>query len=292
MAEGTNFYLTLPSDASMSSHPQNNGGEYTVDLPNSIHINSHSWECALVEIILNQDWVDIIQSDIWAAVCINDKEGGGWSVCKLDFLPVKSKVHYESGKDFVETGLLPLLRDLLKSANVTGGEGFEIKVSRKEHVTISLKRGGMLKHTTKMPIRIELSSACLRILGIAQDQLKEGRYLQTDADGALSSVTSRFPIKLARSVTSLWVYSNIIKPHITGHMLTPLLRVIPVDKTAERDISRVLQFDTPYYFSLNVDYIESINISIYNAGGQEPLKFASPVVCKLHFRRRMPWTEV
>ncbi|NNK28185.1 MAG: hypothetical protein HKP06_08105, partial [Flavobacteriaceae bacterium] len=60
----TSLYVTLPSDASMSQYPRNEGGAYTVQLPETLHLNTE-WEVGLAELIFNQDWPAVNHNDIW-----------------------------------------------------------------------------------------------------------------------------------------------------------------------------------------------------------------------------------
>ena len=281
--EGDSFYVTLPSDASLISYPSNHGGSYTVQLPTSLQINSHEWECGLAEIIFNQDYPGLIKSDIWISACINDREGGEWSKCSQDTLTdLEVTKVYDNVEDFLSTALKPLLLRVIKNADLTGGETLFFK-TYKDHFSFTIPR---LTHSSKMPIRLEFSSTLLQILGFTRSQLKDKKYFQTDQRGRLQSPTSHFESKLSRAISSLWVYTDIIRGHITGHSISPLLRVIPIDSSLKNDTSRVLQFEKPYFFPVNVDTIEQISIHIYNANGNEVLVFATPIVCKIHFRKR------
>ena len=44
----TDFYMTLPSNASMKSHPDNTLAHYITDLPQRIDLTGE-WECGLAE---------------------------------------------------------------------------------------------------------------------------------------------------------------------------------------------------------------------------------------------------
>ena len=52
------FYLVLPSNASMGTHPNNTLAQYITNLPRRISI-SGDWECGLTEIHYPHDWYNI-----------------------------------------------------------------------------------------------------------------------------------------------------------------------------------------------------------------------------------------
>lgn len=188
---------------------------------------------------------------------------------------------YDSSQEFITKAVEPLIGRVIQSTNLTGN--ITTTLSKEGRVRLQ----GELKHESGRPIRVEFSSSLLQILGFTRAQLTEERAFQTTITGELKTPLSHFDVKLSRGISSLWVYTDVIRGHVTGHSITPLLRVIPIDPTLNNDASRVLQFEKPYYFPVNLDEIQRITIQIYNAGGKENLTFATPVVCKLHFRKRV-----
>ena len=60
----TDFYLTLPSNASMKVHPDNTLAHYITDLPQRISV-SGEWECGLAEIQYPHTWYNVREDDTW-----------------------------------------------------------------------------------------------------------------------------------------------------------------------------------------------------------------------------------
>ena len=60
----TDFYLTLPSNASTKVHPDNTLARYITDLPQRISL-SGKWECGLTEIQYPQSWYNVREDDTW-----------------------------------------------------------------------------------------------------------------------------------------------------------------------------------------------------------------------------------
>ena len=58
------FYLTLPSKASMKMYPDNTLYPYITDLPQHIDLTGE-WECGLAEIQYPHTWYNIGVDDIW-----------------------------------------------------------------------------------------------------------------------------------------------------------------------------------------------------------------------------------
>ena len=60
----TDFYLTIPSNASMKMYPDNTLAHYITDLPRRIDL-SGEWECGLAEIQYPHKWYNIGVYDTW-----------------------------------------------------------------------------------------------------------------------------------------------------------------------------------------------------------------------------------
>ena len=60
----TDFYLTLPSNASMKMYPDNTLAHYITDLPRRIDLTGE-WEYGLAEIQYPHTWYNIGMYDTW-----------------------------------------------------------------------------------------------------------------------------------------------------------------------------------------------------------------------------------
>ena len=58
------FYLTLPSNASMKMYPDNTLAHYITDLPQRIDLTGE-WECGLAEIQYPHTWYNVTEEDVW-----------------------------------------------------------------------------------------------------------------------------------------------------------------------------------------------------------------------------------
>ena len=299
--DNSSFFVDLPSDASMAVHPSNQGGSYTVDLPETISLSAHQWEVGLAEAIFQQDWQPALKEDVWVAFCKNDLTGGKFSRCGAAALTEEQLGKIAEATDFstlFSTAIKPLILNAIKDAGLEK-ENFSSALATRDEKTGRVKLTVKVFNPDNTPVRMELSQSLLQILGFTRSQLPvEGRYFITDLKRTIETPMSHFKPSLARAMTSLWVYTNIVRPHITGHSYSPLLRVIGIDHAAaaaagQEDSlitlsleTRVVQYDKIHYYPLLSDEISSISILITNGGGRAPIKFSTPVFIKLHFRRR------
>lgn len=84
----------------------------------------------------------------------------------------------------------------------------------------------------------------------------------------------------------LFVYCDIIEPQIVGDVMTPLLRIIPLDPSKYiYGANKMHVFSPPHYLPVMRREFDTIEIDIRSSTGQK-IPFQFGVVCiKLHFRK-------
>ena len=60
----TDFYMTLPSNASMKTHPDNTLTHYVTELPHRVELVGE-WECGLTEMQYSHTWYNVTENDVW-----------------------------------------------------------------------------------------------------------------------------------------------------------------------------------------------------------------------------------
>ena len=90
-SDGQGFYITLSSQSSKELFPENNPSEYTVRLPQWVHLNGH-WEIGLHSIAYTS-WNIIQYLDETISFMEGGKEGKGG----------KMRKHYSSVKEYVDS---------------------------------------------------------------------------------------------------------------------------------------------------------------------------------------------
>lgn len=91
------------------------------------------------------------------------------------------------------------------------------------------------------------------------------------------------------NLSSMYVYSDLIKYQLVGDSEAPLLGVVPLLNDASQAQQVYYSFNPPYYIPLAKKYFDSIEINI-NTDWGESFPFSdfdkAKVICRLHFRRK------
>ena len=199
--------------------------------------------------------------------------------------------HNETDK-LIEKTIVPLIK---KAFIAAGAETSTLIVALVKKTHTNGLHHTVLKIQTKGVLlwRLELSTSLLQILGYTRSQLSEQRFFKptpniyTSEPTILASIDSEYNRDMSRAQSSLWVYSDLIKAHVVGHTTASLLRIIGIDKGSTSGNTRVISFTHPHYYPLAQHDISDIRVSIYNIFGEKPINFRTPVICQLHFRRRL-----
>ncbi len=158
--------------------------------------------------------------------------------------------------------------------------------------------------------RLELSLTLCRIFGLSTNQLYKNTFIiPNKLTLGLSSLpmrevmeflannyemsqmkttcqlTSIHRADLTSAINTLWVYSDAIKPSIVGDVTTQLLRTVPIPHRSDTGESCIYTFTAPFYYPVRDYTLSDLSIKIFNTYGREPIRFAHPVICQLHFRR-------
>jgi hypothetical protein len=187
---GTHFHVTLPSNASLSTFPNNRTTSYRVKLPHAIELNGN-WEVGLYSITYPHTWYNIPKND---------------------------NIYYSADDHIfltstVEYGYYETMNDLVKSINnslkkETGNDNVRLTYNtRTEKVTIHLKSGYQLVITGRMSI----------ILGFGGKEIK-----------IVKTTMSPYVADL-HGLTAIFAYCNIVQPQIVGDTNAKLLRSVPVE---------------------------------------------------------------
>lgn len=70
MAQSEGFYLTLPSDGSMKTFPNNRISQFKTLLPQNIDLTDGEWEVALTEIMFGTSIENISENEAYFDVLI------------------------------------------------------------------------------------------------------------------------------------------------------------------------------------------------------------------------------
>ena len=127
-SDGQGFYITLPSGSSKKLFPENNPSEYTVRLPQWVHLNGH-WEIGLHSIAYTP-WNIIQPLDEPISFMEGGKEGKGG----------KMRKHYSSVNEYVSSINRSLKESHVDKSSVDKSSHVPVE-RRKIHASHFLSRG-------------------------------------------------------------------------------------------------------------------------------------------------------
>ena len=186
----THFYLTLPSNASLSTFPDNKTSGYRVKLPQAIDLNG-DWETGLYSISYPRSWYTLENYDnhIYCA----DKSGT-FLTTFVDY------GYYETMQEIIKAINKALAKDVNDNIKLT----FNAPTGK---VAVRLKNGYQIILTGRMSI----------ILGFGGEEVK------------MTKTTVSPYVADLHGTTNIYVYCDIVQPQIVGDTNAQLLRSIPVE---------------------------------------------------------------
>ena len=273
MAES--FYMTLPSNASMETHPNNTMANLIIELFTPIRFE-RPFEVALVEITLPSVEKELIP--VWSIEMVKDK---GPSV-----------MLHVSLKDINGLGYSAVLQLLLFNY-------YSIIIISKLLQFYTRNLG--LSSAASMLVRIidgrkyvaidNMAPDCyLSIYGDLADYLGfpksvDGNRIRLKGDSLSAEIDDKHLYTPRSFQHTMFLYTNIIGYQYVGDTFKQLLSTIFVEN--KNDPQRIT-YDTPHYVPLVRNVIDGIQITIKDSS-DELIKFNSgveKVILKLHFRPR------
>ena len=240
------FYLVLPSNSSMVTHPNNTLAQYITNLPRRISL-SGDWECGLTEIHYPHDWYNVRN----ARLTVEHDGNVETDVCFEDG-------YYDNPKALATT--------------LNGDKPGRVKFS---YEPVTQKVVAHVKSDTKVALYGDLPD----ILGFMQ-----GDAVTVLTSSARSRIVRAYSIvDLRRGFESLYVYSSIVETRIVGDKIAPLLRIVPI--TGSHGEMVTARFDHVQYIPVLSREFGCVETEIRDDTGR-PVPFErGKVTVTLHFRR-------
>ena len=240
------FYLVLPSNASMVTHLNNTLAQYITNLPRRISL-SGAWECGLTEIHYPHDWYNVRNARLTV-----EHDGN-----------VETDTYFEEGYYHSPKAL---------ATTLNGDKPGRVKFA---YEPVTQKFVALVKSETKFTLYGDLPD----ILGFGS-----GGSNSSLAPAARSMfVRAHSIVDLRRGFESLYVYSSIIEPRIVGDKIAPLLRIVPISGRHGEMVTA--RFDHVQYIPLLSREFGSVETEIRDDTGR-PVPFErGKVTVTLHFRR-------
>ena len=248
------FYITLPSESFKKLFPENNPSEYTVRLPQWVHLRGN-WQIGLHSIAYTP-WNVIQRLDGAISYTTNGttKTGG------------KMRKHYSSMNEYVSN-----INKSLEESSVNNEIEFTIGFNGK--VTIDLSPG------YKVCLRREQAI----VLGFMKFEDSEETYDVENTD------TGPYKANLYRE-TNIHVYCDIVQSQIVGDKTVPLVAVVPYQKTTET-YETLYAVENIHYVPIQTKSFQNIKVHL-RSSTEEPIPFEyGRAAITLHLKFLDLWTD-
>ena len=247
---GTHFYLTLPSNASLNEFPNNKTTSYRVKLPQSIDLEG-VWEVGLYSISYPNTWYTL-QNSVDTHFYYADRTG-------LFQQAIMDYGYYQSMQELIKAANKALSR------NVSDNIKFTYNAFTRK-VTVQIKNGFLFAVVKPLSI----------ILGFGG---KDIILKKTTESPYMADLTT---------VTTIYVYCDIVEPQIVGDTSAQLLKSIPAEGKFGDIIAKT--FTNIQYVPIRTKSFEAVEVLLRNDTG-DPVPFErGKVVITLHFRKHSYFT--
>ena len=245
------FYLTLPSNSSMSYFPDNTLTNYVTRLPKLFDLKGE-WEVGLVEIQYPHTWYNVPENCNMTISTHNNSE-----TRHVEHFTIPAG-HYKAPE------LIKRIRqNALKAMNITKDDGQRIHLEYDEaNQTFEAQLNGYV---------LVVGEHVQNLLGMETD------FFPNDySRGTVSVDMDR--------VDSLYVYCDVVEPIVVGDVMAPLLRIVPVRGRNGETI--IKSYQNVHYIPLQHKTFQTVEIDIRDRTGKKVPFERGTVNVTLHFRRR------
>ena len=247
---GTHFDFTLPSNASLNEFPNSKTTSYRVKLPQSIDLEG-VWEVGLYSISYPNIWYTL-QKGVDTHLFYADRTG-------LFQQAIMDYGYYQSMQELIKAANKALTRNVSDNIKLTYN-AFTGKVA------VQIKNG--FQFAVMKPLSI--------ILGFG------------GKDVMLKKTTESPYVADLTTVSTIYVYCDIVQPQIVGDTSAQLLKSIPAEGKFGDIIAKT--FTNIQYVPIRTKSFEAVEVLLRNDTG-DPVPFErGKVVITLHFRKHSYFT--
>lgn len=245
----TDFYLTLPSNASLDHYPNNAADHYYTDLPEEINLSGRRYEIGLSEIQFPK--VNISQ--------LYD----GWIEFKSNRNEKSTRYTIQPGPFNDEVNLIHNLNKTLLPIH-TNQPKKDWCYFNYNRMTRKVK-----VHIPVLGSELKLSNEIASILGLNKVITGPGIY-----EGFST-------VNVHRNI-NVYIYCDLVEFRQVGDMKVPLLRIVPtLDK--KKDIV-YMYFGKPHYIPFGRNVFNTVEIALKTGTGTKPAFITGDTVVTLHCR--------
>ena len=259
------FYLTLPSDSSSSTYPNNTPSSYKVKLPQRVRLKGENWMVGLVQVDYSNTLFNIPEDD--GGRFYYDLHEGGETFFRTGLV---SPGHWDSISQIIEAMNKDIAGNVLpvppvdqrfcsvERFNFADRLVFSYDTAAKK-VTANIKDGA----SVYFPIGMAT------LLGFQENVIVE------------STTTAPSVADLTSGKHAMFVYSDIASRVLVGDAFAPLLRTLPIRGSYGAIVTE--NFENVHYIPVASNEFESVEIDIsFSTGERIPFQ-SGKAICKLHF---------
>ena len=262
----SSFFITLPSNASLDSYPDNNPSNFTVDLNPALELNGN-YECSLVEISLPRSWSNVLKSD---DLFLNLSNTATKKTQKINL----NRGHYGTVQYLItklNAAVKPEFKQFSNPNPQTAGRA-AFYFRHLFHWSTEIQKVFL---AVPENVKLVLSDTLQRILG-----LERNNY-----EGPLQAYAANIA-NIHTNINAFYVYGSIIENRHVGDVRAPLLRIVPIDnQNGGCDIFH--SFTNLQYSPVRLSHFDRITINIRSGRGELIPFQKGIVIVTLQFRRRL-----
>jgi hypothetical protein len=302
----SDFFIVLPSNSNLKSHPSNTPGEYTVRLGRPVTL-SGDWEVALLNIQYPHNWFDISEKAVVHWVYTKNRVPARDEVVASKVKVVHNEIFQTNTVSLVDPEMFAANDMRYTSHTVWPGHfssAQEIGDRMCKLIEDGIKNSDLRRHpkivfqfdfhTRSGAVHASEGSLFLftesvylaNMLGINTIEVTPA---QTDEISSIELpklyMLSGPGKSLFSKLDSIYVYSDIVENQFVGDTEAPLLGIVPIQKRT--DDKQFFTFNPPLYLPVNKSHFSEVKILLRTSKKEKlPFPIFTPnVVCTLRFRR-------
>lgn len=243
--------------------PENTQSSYRVHLPHSIELHG-KWEVGLTEVQYTHSWYNVKQR-MELKLDINDNE-----------------INHQRRKLYLNEGYYKSIEEICTTLNETIKKEMDLDKIQfnfnllNEKVTLVIEKSDHVLGSDSQEMKVTVSKNLCELLGF---QTRGNRRVFTDTE------TGEYSADLNQGVYGIFVYCDIVEPHIVGHMKVPLLRILPID-SQEKGTVVTKTYEHIQYFPVSKNQFNSVEINIKDDTNENLAFQKGKSVVTLHLRKK------
>jgi len=230
------FYITLPSNASMSLYPNNTAAQHTIKLPRPITLDGGDWEVALTELSVPAIFDNVIGES-----------------CYISLIGIDDTINSPDMKFTVPEGHYTVDSMVRKLRNMLIFRYVSLEM---DHDKVILHNNSAYKEYLSISLRNKLG-----FIDMPANGFEIGQHV-AEKIGDMTDET----------VPTLYVYCDILEHVIVGDIMAPLLHIVEMKRRKSYgNMHETLR--SPLYVPLQKKHFDTIEINIMTDTGK-PVHFA------------------